>query len=143
LEKPKAAVTPEIRAKAEELTKDLNSEHEKIRALYNFVSTHFRYIGVDLGIGRYAPHSAADILANRYGDCKDKHTLFAALLKSVGISAYPVLISSRFRLDPSFSSPDLFDHVITAIPKGDSFVFLDTTPEIAPFGLLLANLRDR
>jgi tetratricopeptide (TPR) repeat protein len=143
LEEPKAAVTPEIRAKAEELTKDLNSEDEKIRALYNFVSTHFRYIGVDLGIGRYAPHSAADILANRYGDCKDKHTLFAALLKSVGISAYPVLISSRFRLDPSFSSPDLFDHVITAIPKGDSFVFLDTTPEIAPFGLLLANLRDR
>jgi tetratricopeptide (TPR) repeat protein len=143
LEEPKTAVTPEIRAKADELTKGLNSEDEKIQALYNFVSTHFRYIGVDLGIGRYAPHAAADVLANRYGDCKDKHTLFAALLKSVGISAYPVLISSRFRLDPSFSSPDLFDHVITAIPKGDAFVFLDTTPEIAPFGLLLANLRDR
>ena len=143
LEEPKTAVTPEIRAKAEELTKGLNNEDEKIQALYNFVSSHFRYIGVDLGIGRYAPHAAADILANRYGDCKDKHTLFAALLKSVGISAYPVLISSRFRLDSSFPSPDLFDHVITAIPKGDTFVFLDTTPEIAPFGLLLANLRDR
>ena len=56
---------------------------------------------------------------------------------------YAVLLKTRFRLDPSFSSPDLFDHVITAIPKGDSFVFLDTTPEIAPLGLLLANLRDR
>ena len=143
LQEPKAAVTPEIRAKAEELTKGLNSEDEKIQALYNFVSTHFRYIGVDLGMGRYAPHAAADILANRYGDCKDKHTLFAALLKSVGITAHPALISSRFRLDPSFSSPELFDHVITAIPKGDSFLFLDTTPEVAPFGLLLANFRDR
>jgi len=62
LQEPKAAVTPEIRAKAEELTKGLNSEDEKIQALYNFVSTHFRYIGVDLGMGRYAPHAAADIL---------------------------------------------------------------------------------
>jgi transglutaminase-like putative cysteine protease len=76
LEEPKAAVTPEIRAKAEELTKGLNSADEKIQALYNFVSTHFRYIGVDLGIGRYAPHAAADILANRYGDCKtNTHSL--------------------------------------------------------------------
>src|SRR5579862_1061604 len=140
---PKMAVTPEIRSKAEEVTKGLTGEDEKIRALYDFVSTRFRYIGVDLGVGRYAPHAAGDILANRYGDCKDKHTLFAALLKSVGISAYPALISSRFRVDPALPSLDLFDHVITVIPKGDSFIFLDTTPEVAPYGLLLANLRDR
>src|SRR4029453_4033418 len=80
---------------------------------------------------------------NRYGDCKDKHTLFAALLNSVGLKAYPVLISSRFRVDPSFPSPDIFAHVITAIPQGNSYQFVDTTPEVAPYGLLVANLRDR
>jgi tetratricopeptide (TPR) repeat protein len=37
----------------------------------------------------------------------------------------------------------LFDHVITAIPRGDSYQFLDTTPEVAPFGLLAQNIRDR
>jgi len=143
LQESKVTVTPEIRAKAEELTKARTSDEEKIRALYDFVSMHFRYIGVNLGAGRYTPHSAGDILANRYGDCKDKHTLFAALLKASGITAYPALISSQFKVEPSFASPDLFDHVITAIPKGDSFVFLDTTPEVAPYGLLLPNLRDR
>ena len=143
LEEPKAAVTPEIRAKAEELTKDLKSEDEKVQALYNFVSLRFRYIGVDLGIGRYAPHAAADIMVNRYGDCKDKHTLLAALLKAVGITAYPALISSRFKIDPAFPSPDVFDHLITAVPKGDSFAFVDTTPEVAPLGLLVPQLRDR
>ncbi len=143
LEKPKVAVEPEIRAKAEELTKGKSTEDEKIRALYDFVSTHIRYIGVDLGMGRYTPHAAADVLSNRYGDCKDKHTLFAALLQAVGIPAYPVLISSRYRLDVALPSPSLFDHVITAIPKGDGLMFLDTTPEVAPYGLLLANLRDR
>jgi tetratricopeptide (TPR) repeat protein len=143
LQQPKTVVTPEIQSKAEELTKGKATEEEKIRALYDFVSTHFRYIGVDLGVGRYQPHAAADILANRYGDCKDKHTLFAALLSSVGLKAYPALISSRYRVDPGFPAPDLFDHVITAVPQGDSYQFLDTTPEVAPYGLLLANLRDR
>jgi tetratricopeptide (TPR) repeat protein len=143
LQESKIAVTPEIKAKAEELTKGKTSEEDKIQVLYDFVSLHFRYIGVDLGAGRYTPHAAADVLANRYGDCKDKHTLFAALLKSVGVNAYPVLISSRFRVDPKFPSPDLFDHVITAIPRGDSYEFLDTTPEVAPYGLMLASLRDR
>jgi tetratricopeptide (TPR) repeat protein len=143
LVQPKAVVTPEIRAKAEELTKGKSSDDEKLHALYDFVSSRYRYIGIDLGLSRYTPHAAADVLANRYGDCKDKHTLFAALLQAVGIHAYPVLISSKFRIDSSFPSPSLFDHLITAIPRGDSFLILDTTPEVAPFGLLLATLRDR
>jgi tetratricopeptide (TPR) repeat protein len=143
LEKSQAIPSPEIRAKAEELTKGKATDDEKIHALYDFVSTHIRYIGVSLGLGRYAPHAAADVLSNRYGDCKDKHTLFQALLQAIGIPAYPALIGSQFRLDDSLPSPSTFDHLITAIPKGDKLEFLDTTPEVAPFGLLLANLRDR
>jgi tetratricopeptide (TPR) repeat protein len=143
LQLSKVALTQEIRAKAEELIKGKTDDDEKLHALYDFVSTRFRYIGVDLGVGRYTPHAASDVLINRYGDCKDKHTLFAALLQAAGITAYPVLISSKFRIDPSFPSPSAFDHVITAIPRGDSFLFLDTTPEVAPFGLLMQNIRDR
>ena len=143
LAQPKTAVTAEIRTKADELTKGKTTDDEKLHALYDFVSARYRYIGVDLGLSRYTPHSATDVLANRYGDCKDKHTLFAALLRAVGVPAYPVLISSKSRLDASFPSPSLFDHVITAIPHGDSFLILDTTPEVAPFGMLIASLRDR
>ncbi|HEY6944534.1 MAG TPA: DUF3857 domain-containing protein [Candidatus Acidoferrum sp.] len=143
LEQAKAVVTPEIRAKAEELTKGKTSEDEKLRAIYSFVSTRFRYIGIDLGLGRYTPHAASEVLVNRYGDCKDKHTLFAALLQAAGIRAYPVLISSKYRVDPSFPTMSLFDHVITAIPQGDALLFSDTTPEVAPFGLLTQNIRDR
>jgi uncharacterized protein DUF3857/tetratricopeptide repeat protein/transglutaminase superfamily protein len=143
LTKPKAAVTAEIRSRAEELTKGKTTDQEKIRALYDFVSSRFRYIGIDLGLSRYTPHSAAEVLANRYGDCKDKHTLLAALLQAINVSASPVLISSNFRIDPAFPSPSLFDHVITAIPQAEFFVFLDTTPELAPFGFLLRNLRGR
>jgi tetratricopeptide (TPR) repeat protein len=143
LEQPKVAVTAEIRAKAEELTKGKTSEEEKLRAIYDFVSTRFRYIGIDLGLGRYSPHAASEVLVNRYGDCKDKHTLFAALLQAAGITAFPALISSKYRVDSSLPTMSLFDHVITAIPQGDAFLFLDTAPEVAPFGLLMQSIRDR
>jgi len=143
LEQAKTVVTPEIRTKAEELIKGKSSEDERLRAIYSFVSARFRYIGVDLGLGRYAPHAASEVLVNRYGDCKDKHTLFAALLQAAGIKAYPALVSSKYRLDPSFPTISLFDHVITAIPQGDAFLFLDTTPEVAPYGLLMQSIRDR
>ena len=136
-------MTPEIQAKANELTAKATTENEKIQAIYNFVSTKFRYIGISLGIGRYQPHAATDVLANDYGDCKDKHTLFAALLTAAGIKADAVLIGSDETVDPDVPSVAQFNHVITGIPQGDHYLFLDTTPEVAPYGLILANLRDK
>ena len=143
LVQPKVTVTPEIRSRAQEIVKGKDTDEAKIQAIYDFVSTRFRYIGIDLGLSRYTPHSAAEVLTNRYGDCKDKHALFAALLQAVNIPAYPALISSNYRIDPSFPTPSLFDHVITFLPRGKSLLFLDTTPEVAPMGLLLPAFRDR
>ncbi|HTS10798.1 MAG TPA: DUF3857 domain-containing protein [Candidatus Limnocylindrales bacterium] len=132
-----------IRAKAAELIKGAGDDDAKIRAIYNFVSTQVRYIGLDFGIGRYQPHAAAEILANRYGDCKDEHTLLASLLSAVGIKAYPVLINSEHRIDLDVPSPAQFDHLITAVPRSNGFVWLDTTPQVAPYGLLLSSLRGK
>ncbi|HEY6443288.1 MAG TPA: DUF3857 domain-containing protein [Candidatus Acidoferrales bacterium] len=140
---PRAVPTQEIQAKATELTRGATTESEKIHAIYAFVSTRYRYIGIALGIGRMQPHPAADVLSNGYGDCKDKHTLLSSLLAAAGITAYPALINSQTKIDPDIPSPAQFDHVVTAIPQGKGFLFLDTTPEVGPFGFLTANLRDK
>ncbi len=89
LQSDRVKPSAEIQAKAAELTKGLTDENAKIHALYDFVSTKYRYIGIAFGLGRYQPHGAAEVLANQYGDCKDKHTLFASLLNALGIKAYP------------------------------------------------------
>src|SRR6185437_1907203 len=101
----------------------MQGRRPKIQDIYAFVSTKFRYIGIGLGIGRYQPHAAADVLSNDYGDCKDKHTLLAALLAAEGVKAYPAFINSQTKIDPDVPSPAQFDHVITAIPQGKGFVF--------------------
>jgi tetratricopeptide (TPR) repeat protein/transglutaminase-like putative cysteine protease len=143
LAQPQVTPTPEVRAKAAELTYNAKSEAEKIRAIYDFVATNYRYIGVAFGIGRFQPHPAGEVFKNGYGDCKDKHTLLASLLQTAGVQAYPVLINSLRKIDPDVPSPTQFDHVITAVPQGTGMLWLDTTPEVAPFGYLLFNLRDK
>jgi transglutaminase-like putative cysteine protease len=143
LQKEPLTVTPAIQARAAALTKGLTSDEEKLRAIFNDVALHIHYVGLEFGIGSYQPHPADDVLSNEYGDCKDKHTLLAALLKAAGIEAWPVLISSSRELDPATPSPAQFDHAITLVPLGGKLVWMDSTAEVAPVGLLLANLRDK
>jgi tetratricopeptide (TPR) repeat protein len=143
LQQERAMPTAEIRAKAAELTRGTTDENAKAHAIYNYVSIQFRYIGVAFGIGRYQPHSANEVLGNQYGDCKDKHTLLAALLAAVGMKAYPALISSDHELDPDVPSPGQFDHVISVMAQGDRLTWVDTTPGVAAYGYLIGPLRDK
>jgi transglutaminase-like putative cysteine protease len=85
----RVVVTPAVKAKADELVRGKQTDEEKISAIYSYVSTQIRYISVSFGIGRYQPHNADRVLENQYGDCKDKHTLLATMLKAEGIEGVP------------------------------------------------------
>ena len=143
LQQEKIQPSLEVKAKADELTKGLSDDDARLRAIYNYVSLHYRYVGIAFGIGRYQPHSAAEILGNQYGDCKDKHTLLAALLSAVGIRAYPALINTQTAVDFDVPSPGQFDHVISMVAKGSTLSWMDTTPEVAAIGHLLSPLRGK
>ncbi len=147
LEKDRRAPTPEVRAKAQELTKGLTTDLDKTEALYDYVAKNFRYVSLSLGVGRYQPHAASDVLHDQYGDCKDKHTLLASLLEAEGLHADSVLINSTRKLDPDVPSPSQFDHVITMLPMGSGDkkeeVWMDTTAEVGPFRLLAYTLRHK
>jgi len=132
-----------IRTKVEELLRGRNTDEEKVRTLYEFVAKNFRYVSLSLGEGRYQPRAAAEVLANQYGDCKDKHTLLTSMLTAAGLKAYPALMNSSRKLDPDVPSPGQFDHVITVIPLGREIMWADTTAEVAPFRLLAPQLRDK
>jgi tetratricopeptide (TPR) repeat protein/transglutaminase-like putative cysteine protease len=143
LQRERVKPTTDIQAKAAELTKNAADESAKLKALYSFVSTRYRYIGVALGLGRYQPHPASEVMDNGYGDCKDKHTLLASLLTAAGFEVYPALISAQSDIDPDVPSPGQFNHVITAVVLRHGILWLDTTSEVAPFGFLVGPLRGK
>ncbi|HEU0031734.1 MAG TPA: DUF3857 domain-containing protein [Kofleriaceae bacterium] len=125
---PKMKPTPELRAKAKELTKDKKTADEKIRALYDFVSADIRYRG--LGVGPrtgYTPRDATDTMSSRWGVCRDVAILLAAMLRSEGFQAYPVLTNVGDPVLPKIAY-DGFNHAIVAMPKpGGGWIYLDPT----------------
>ncbi len=141
----KGRATPDaaIQAKADELTRGLTTDDAKVDALYNYVSTQYRYIAVSFGIGRLQPHTAAEVFRDQYGDCKDKHTLLQAMLAAEKIDAEPVLIGSEVRVNEALPMPSQFDHMITLVKLKDHDVWLDSTPEVSPSRMLMSGLRDK
>jgi tetratricopeptide (TPR) repeat protein/transglutaminase-like putative cysteine protease len=135
--------SPEIRAKTQELTQSRASKIEKIRAIYDFVSKNIHYVDIPFGTGPYQPHLAAEIFANRYADSNDERILLAAMLDAVGIPSETAFTSYRRQVDASLPSPAQFDHLITAVPIGGERIWLDPSPEVAPFRLLASPLRDK
>ena len=137
------AVTPAVQAKADELTATAKTDTDKVRALYQYVSAHNHYVGIDFGIGRYQPHAAGEVMTNQYGDCKDKHTLLAALLRAKGFQVSAALIGLGIDMNEKVPMPGAFNHLITLVDVGNEKVWLDATTEVAPYGALLAMLRDK
>ncbi|MBK9154700.1 MAG: DUF3857 domain-containing protein [Chloracidobacterium sp.] len=117
-------VNEQVAAKARELTAGAKTELEKIQAIGKFVQ-NLQYISIDIGVGYgngMKPRSSDLVLGRGYGDCKDKANLMRAMLRSLKIEAYPVIIYSG---DPGFvraewSSPRQFNHCIIAVKVSDS-----------------------
>lgn len=107
--------SPQIAAKAAELTAGKSGFLDKVGAITSFLQSNIRYYAIEIGISGFQPHRADEILQNRYGDCKDKTTLLIAMLAAVNIKAYPVLVDSeRGAIDPDVASP-FANHMISAI----------------------------
>ncbi len=114
---------------------------DSLRALHRWVAQDFRYVSLSLGLGGYQPRLPAAVFDTKYGDCKDKATLFIALAQRLGRRAYPVLLRSNGGIERDLPSLAAFDHMIAALerPGGSGYVYLDLTAELAPFGTLPPN----
>lgn len=126
-----------IALKARELTANAKTELDKIRAIGRYVQ-EIQYISIQIGVGRFRPHSAAEVFAKRYGDCKDKANLMRAMLRSLKIEAYPVLIFSgdATYVREEWTSPSQFNHCIIAVKVGDE-TRVPTVIQHATLGRLL------
>ena len=120
-----------------ELTEDIPKTEDKIRAVYNFVATKIRYVGIELGQSAYQPSPASEVMTNLYGDCKDKTTMLITMLDLVGVEAFPVLLSPSpyERLDTDLPSLGQLSHMITAVPNSKGYyIWLDATSNTCSFG---------
>lgn len=107
-------------------------------AAIRFVQDDIRYLAQSFTEGTHRPASPADVIERRYGDCKDKSWLLVAMLRELGIEAYPVLVRSfgGRGLKQQLPSPDAFDHVIVAFELGGTVQFVDPTERLVRMPLV-------
>jgi hypothetical protein len=112
---------------AAEVTAGLHSDADKVRALHRFVIEKTRYVGLEFGIHGYKPYPVEQVIARRFGDCKDKASLTHALLESLGIDSRLVLLRMRRLGNLAGKPPSLavFNHAILHVPELD--LWLDGT----------------
>lgn len=124
-------VTPAMREKTAELTRDASTRDQKIEALFTFVSQQIRYMGIttETEAPGYEPHDVKITFENRYGVCRDKAVLLAAMLRLADVPAYPVLIHNGPKKDEGVPQP-FFNHAITAAEDGKGgYILMDPTDE--------------
>jgi len=144
--------SPEIRQQVNSLTAGASNPLDKMRKLAYFAQHDVRYVGIELGIGGWQPHSASEIFTHHYGDCKDKATLLSAMLSQIGMESFYVLIDDeRGAVTPEMPPQASFNHAVLAIklppgmsdpslvatiqhPRLGTLLYFDPTNELIPFG---------
>jgi hypothetical protein len=130
----KRTVSPEIAAKALELTKAAQTNNARLAALYDFVSQKITTIDLPLGATGFAARPAAEVLTAAYATPEDKFVLFAALAKAIKLRAGAVLTGYCDR--KGVPRPSVFKHLLISASDGKSSFWLDPSLEVAPFGMI-------
>ena len=119
-----------------ELIKESNTDLEKTKAIFHFVSKKIRYVSVAMGPNTYEPHPANDIFRKKYGDCKDKTVLLMTMLKIAGIESCPALVPADSReFHEDMPSMGWFNHVMAEVKDGQgNSIWLDGTNEMQAVG---------
>lgn len=126
-------------------TAQARSPREVLAILHERVANDVRYVGLEFGSCDIEPHPAAQVWEHQYGDCKDKASLLAAMLRFKGIAAHLVLVNTVHlgRIERRTPGPGDFNHAILVAELPDGPVFCDPTIEGSAPGVISPNDADR
>lgn len=102
-----------------------------------FVQDDVRYLGIEIGSDSQIPSKPEETFQRRFGDCKDKTMLLAAMLKQLGLEPIAVLVDSMKRLEKeTLPNPFAFDHVVLVFDWQGTPIGIDSTQTHERGGLL-------
>lgn len=110
---------------------------EVVSRLLATIQKDVRYAGVEIGEGSIVPRMPRQVLANKYGDCKDKAALLVAMLRVAGFPAHVALLNAGngFDVQPDLPGMAHFNHAIVVV-EGDPRIWVDPTDVFARAGEL-------
>ncbi len=116
------------------LINGLNSQNEKIAAIFNFVKTSVKWNNFN---NYYCDEGVRKAYKDKTGNVAEINLMLTAMLRFAGFNANPVLVSTRDNGIALFPSRKAFNYVIAAVETPEGQILLDATekyslPNILP-----------
>jgi transglutaminase-like putative cysteine protease/tetratricopeptide (TPR) repeat protein len=139
----RSACPADVRKVVEEVTRGLADPAAKAKALAQWVRRRVRYVSRGEKHD-YTPSPPAEVLAYRYGDCKDTAHLLTVMLRQAGIQAGVVSLGARGdgQVIESLPSPWSTHALVLATIDGREH-WIDTTANQIGWDVLPRDDRDR
>jgi len=113
----------------------LMSNEEKIKNLVIYVKNNFNWNGVN---AKYTNLKLSDILTKKTGNSAELNLLLLGYLKSAGIDAKPVLLSTNNngKIDTKYPFESFFNYVIVMVNDNEKQSFYDATTSLLAYNEL-------
>ena len=117
------------RAMTDTWRQEFAASGERLRAAVQWIQNDIRYFAMAMGDHNIRPRALAEVCSTRFGDCKDKSTLLVAMLRELGIEAWPVLVNTfwKERINEYGPGPFAFNHAIVAYKLDGETHWIDPT----------------
>ncbi|HEX8060058.1 MAG TPA: transglutaminase domain-containing protein, partial [Cyclobacteriaceae bacterium] len=122
----------------EELDKAIagaTTDEQKLIKVYEYVRDAVMWNDINSMSPSQSPKK---VLETKKGTAADINTLLAAMIEKLGITVYPVLLSTRSNGFVRVNAPLIsqFNYVVCAVQFGDKMILLDATSRMLPLGLI-------
>ncbi|MEO9571273.1 MAG: DUF3857 and transglutaminase domain-containing protein [Polaribacter sp.] len=112
----------------------ISSEKEKVAAVFQFVKNKIKWNGNN---NKYTEKGVKKAYKERVGNVADINLMLTSMLRSAGLKANPVLVSTRRNGVPLFPTLNGFNYVISMVDFNDgTYVLLDATESFSLPNLL-------
>lgn len=135
LQKDALTLSEEFRSKVLALVDGLETDRQKIKALYDYLRKNTRYVSIQLGIGGLKPFPAEMVMTSGFGDCKALSIYMQALLDVAGIrSEYLIVDTGRRNLMDGIYTVGQMDHAMLCVPMQKDTLWVECTNPRLPIG---------
>ena len=113
---------------------DTNNDFEKVGAIFQFVKRKVKWNNYN---GIYVEGGVVKAYKEGSGNVAEINLMLTSMLSSVGLNAYPVLVSTRSNGIPFFPTIEGFNYVICMVKFPDNkYVLLDATEPYSTLNIL-------
>ncbi|RNC84179.1 MAG: DUF3857 domain-containing protein [Winogradskyella sp.] len=112
---------------------DTHNAFEKTAIASNLIKSKVKWNG---NYGMYSRKGIKKAYEEGEGNVGDINLLLISMLKSIGVNANPVLVSTKNHGIPLYPTRDGFNYVICMVEDNGSYVLVDATEPFAPLNVL-------